>query len=277
MITGLYSSASGMIVHMKVQDVIASNLANSMLPGSKRENVVIRSFPDVTLNATYRGLPESLEDPRYTHAIGRIGTGAGVDWVYTDYSQGTMTHTGNPSDVAMMGDGYFTVLTPDGARYTRNGHFYRDNQGYLVTPEGHLLAGQGVNANGHIGPIQIDSPDFYINERGEVRQDTFDPVTGVKTGTVLVDQIRVVAFDNPDLLFKEGNNLYRLDGNPADHIVAPAKLKVAQGFVEQSNALPTTEMIYLMDSQRAFEANSRVLRSTDETLRRAVNDVGRLP
>ncbi len=274
MITGLYSSASGMIVQSKVQDVLASNLANSVLPGGKRESLIIRSFPDVTLNATYKGLPESLEEPRFTHAIGRIGTGAGVDWKYTDYQQGHMVHTGNPNDVAIMGDGYFTVLTPDGTRYTRNGRFYRDNEGRLVTPEGHFLAGQGQNSGGTISPITVNSANFFINQYGQVYDETFDPTTGAATRQ-LVDQIRVVDFDNPDLLFKEGNNLYRLDGDAAQHLIPPQTLKIGQGYIENANTLPTTEMINLMDSQRAFEANARVLRSADETLQMAVRDVGR--
>ena len=276
MINGLYSSASGMIVHSRMQEILASNLATSMLPGGKRENAIIRSFPDVTLNATYKGIPESLEDPRFTHAVGRVGTGAGIDWVYTDYTKGHMVHTGNQNDVALMEDGYFTVLTPDGARYSRNGHFYRDVQGRLVTPEGHWLAGQGANSGGRIGPITVNSNNFFITDQGNVYEETYDPVTQLPTGRQFVDQIRIVDVDNPDLLFKEGNNLYRLDADAATHLRAPARLKVAQGYSEQANSVPTTEMIYLMDSQRAFEANARVLRSSDETLRLAVQDVGRV-
>ena len=265
-----------MIVHSRMQEILASNMATSMLPGGKRENAIIRSFPDVTLNATYKGIPESLEEPRYPHAVGRIGTGAGIDWVYTDYTQGHMVHTGNQNDVALMEDGYFSILTPDGTRYTRNGRFYRDTQGRLVTPEGHWLAGQGVNNGGRISPIVVNSHDFSVTDKGEVWEETYDPTTGLSTGKQFVDQIRVVDVDNPDMLFKEGNNLYRLDGDAATHLRAPANLRVAQGYTEQANAVPTTEMIYLMDSQRAFEANARVLKSADETLRLAVQDVGRI-
>ncbi len=276
MITGMYSSASGMMVEMKRQDMLASNLATSMLPGGKRENLIIRSFPDVTLNATYKGLTESLEQPRFNHAIGRVGTGAGIDWAYTDYEQGTMVQTGDPHDISLMGDGYLAILTPDGTRYTRNGRFYTDSQRRLVTPEGHYLAGQGTQAGGRISPIRIASPDFEVNEEGKVFDTVYDPATGAATRRN-VDTIRVVDFDNRDLLMKEGNNLYRLDApDPASHLQAPKRYRVAQGYIEKANSVPTKEMVYLMDSQRAFEANARVLKAADQTLQQAVREVGRI-
>ena len=273
MITGLYSAASGMVVQMKNQDVLAHNLGNSLIPGFKRESMIVRSFPDVMLQQTYAGVPPSLERPRYGHAIGRIGTGAGVDWVYTDSSPGQIVHTGDQNDLAMVADGYFTILTPDGMRYTRNGSFYRDAEGYLTTPEGHYLAGQG--SDGYIQPIKLSSDRFIADKYGNVYDLTTDPNTGVPVQN-FVDQLRIVDFRNRDLLMKVGNNLYTLEPGNEDNIIPPRRLGVAQGYIERSNCVPTTEMIHLIDSMRNFEANSRVIRKIDQTLRRTVNDVGRV-
>ncbi|HPA46379.1 MAG TPA: flagellar hook-basal body protein [bacterium] len=273
MITGLYSAASGMIVQMKNQDVLAHNLGNSLIPGFKRESMIVRSFPDVMLEQSYAGITPSLEEPRYNHAIGRIGTGAGVDWVYTDNSPGVLQQTGDQNDLAMVGDGYFTILTPDGMRYTRNGSFYRDSQGYLTTPEGHYLAGQG--GGGYIQPIRVTSNEYTVDKYGNLFEMGFDPNTGVPVQN-FVDQLRVVDFRNRDLLQKMGNNLYALEPGNEDQIIPPRHLGVSQGFIERANVVPTTEMIHLMDSMRTFEANSRVLRKIDDTVQRAVNDVGRV-
>ena len=273
MITGLYSAASGMVVQMRNQDILAYNLGNSQIPGFKRESMIIRSFPDVMLQQCYAGISPTLEQPRYGHAIGRIGTGAGVDWVYTDSSPGQIVYTGNPNDLAMTGDGYFTILTPDGMRYTRNGSFYRDANGYLTTTEGHYLAGQGQGA--YIQPIKISTDRFTVDQHGRVFEIRVDPVTGTDM-QVFVDQLRIVDFANRDLLLKEGNNLYSLEPGHAANIIPPRHLSVAQGYIERSNSVPTTEMIHLMDCMRNFEANSRVLKKIDDTLRRAVNDVGRV-
>ncbi|MGC9328991.1 MAG: flagellar basal body protein, partial [Candidatus Hinthialibacter sp.] len=89
MLTGLYSAASGMIIQEQVQDVIAQNLANSQMPGYQRREAVIRSFPDVMLEAAYQTQGGVHDEGRYNHVIGRLGTGAGLDWIYTDYSRGS--------------------------------------------------------------------------------------------------------------------------------------------------------------------------------------------
>lgn len=274
MITGLYSAASGMIIQERVQDVLAQNLANSQIPGSRREEVVIRSFPDVFLAATYQGLSPTTDKPRFNHAIGRVGTGAGVDWSYVDHTPGQMVHTGNSNDIAIFGDGYYNVLTPDGIRFTRSSNFHVNNEGDLVTSQGFYLMGQGVN-NGRVpGRIQVGDEDFFVNNHGQVLVRREDPNTH-QENEVIIDQIRVSDFYDKDKLFREPGNIFRAEEDDLDNFKVPENFQIAQFYTEKSNSLPTTEMVKMIDSYRIHEASAHVLKALDQTLALAVREIAR--
>ncbi|MEW6238124.1 MAG: flagellar hook-basal body protein [Candidatus Omnitrophota bacterium] len=278
MITGLYSAASGMIVQEKVQDQIAQNLAGCQMPGFRREEVVIRSFPDVMLNETYRGIPKSLEKARYNHAIGRVGTGAGVDWSYIDHSPGQTLYTDNPSDMAINGDGFFTVLTPDGLRYTRAGDFVVDKDGYLKTHQGYFVMGQGINNQRNPTTIYVGNNDFYVDPYGQVfrrEKDMTLPAAQRVTREVLIDQLKITDFEDKDKLFREPGNYFRCEEDDRDNMKVPAYYRVEQGYIEKANCFPTTEMVKMIDSYRVYEASARVLKALDGTLQKAVNEVAR--
>ncbi len=274
MITGLYTAASGMIVQERVQDVLAQNMAGSQMPGFRREEAVIRSFPDVMLSSTYRGLSPSLTKDRFNHAIGRVGTGAGINWVHVDQSRGNLKYTENPTDFALFGDGFFTVMTPDGVRFTRDGTFLVDNEGFLVNSQGYYVMGQGLNNNRIPSPIKVDSNDFYTDYFGQIHVASIDPQTSIKN-YVLLDQFKIVDFENPDKLFREPGNLYRVEPGDQDMITIPERYRVAQGYIEGSNSIPSTEMVKLIDSYRVHEASARVVRAIDQTLQKAVNELAR--
>jgi len=274
MLTGLYSAASGMIVQEKYQDLLAQNLANSQMPGYARQEMVIRSFPDVLLTETYNGLSQSTDKPRYNHAIGRVGTGAGVDWHYTNHEPGQMMHTDKETDMALFGDGFFTVQTPDGMRFTRAGDFHVDSEGFLVKSQGYYVMGQGVN-NGRVpSRINVGSNEFHVNMVGEIMVQQPD-ANGIMQHTVL-DQLKITDFHDKNKLFRDQGNIYRVEEGDTDNFKIPGPgFRVAQGYLERSNSLPTNEMVKMMDSFRAHEASGRVIRALDQTLQRAVNDVGR--
>lgn len=274
MITGMYTAASGMIVQEKVQDVLAQNLANSQFPGYHREELVVRSFPDVMLSATYQGSSPSTEKPRYMHAIGRVGTGAGIDWIYTDHSPGQMVYTGEPTDFSIFGDGYFSLITPDGMRFSRSGSFMVNKEGYLVNPQGYYLMGQGIDNNRVPAPIKVDGNHFFVDGYGRITMKQPDR-NGIMRD-VLIDQIRVVDFKDRDKLFREPGNIFRVEEDDKDNITIPDRFQVAQGYMEKSNSIPTTEMVKLMDSYRIHEASARVIRSLDQSLGRLINEVGRV-
>lgn len=275
MLTGMYSAASGMIVQEKIQDNIAQNLAGSSMPGYRREELIVRSFPDVMLYETYRGVTPTTDKPRYNHAIGRVGTGAGVDWTYVNHTAGASQYTGNPTDLLIDGGGFFTVQTPDGFRFTRAGSFMVDKDGFLTTPQGHYVVGQGVNNGRQPGPIQVGNEEFHVDRWGQIFAKRPDPATGIPT-SVMVDQARVVDFKDKDLLFREPGNLFRVEPGTEDNVTVPENLSVHQGYIERSNSIPTTEMVKLIDTFRNYQANSRVIQALDQTLQRAVNSVGRV-
>ncbi len=277
MLTGLYSAASGMMMQERVQDVIAQNLAGSQMPGFRREEAVIRSFPDVMLSETYRGIAASQEKPRYNHAIGRVGTGAGIDWVYVDHTPGQMQYTGEETNAAIFGDGFFNVQTPDGLRYTRAGDFLVDNEGYLVSKQGYYVMGVGVN-NDHVPePIQVGDNEIYINQFGEIyHQQQPAPGNQGPATDVLIDQLKITDFHDKDKLFREPGNIFRAEEDDLDNFKIPDYFRVGQGYIERANTEPTTEMVKMIDSYRTFEASSRVLRALDDTLQKAVNDVARM-
>ncbi|MGI6455253.1 MAG: flagellar hook-basal body protein [bacterium] len=274
MLTGLYSAASGMVVQERVQDILAQNLAGSGMPGYQRQEMVIRSFPDVMLSETYQGLSLSTSNPRFNHAIGRVGTGAGVDWTYTNHAHGQMNYTANKTDLAIFGDGFFTVQTPEGFRYTRAGNFHVDRDGYLVNAQGHKLVGQGINNQRQPAPLYVGHEDFFVNHFGEVFVSRPDQ-NGISRN-VLLDQIKIVDFQNKDKLFREEGNIYRVEEGDQSNIRIPESYRIGQGYIEQSNTIPTTEMVKMIDSFRIYEASSRVLRSLDQTLQKTVNEVGRV-
>ena len=138
MIRGLYTGASGMVAQMHKMDAISNNLANVDLTGYKRDTSVHKAFPQLLLRRTnddgvYNFPPGSIDT---APIVGTLGTGVELNELYTVFEQGALKQSNNPFDLALEGEGFFTVLTPQGERYTRNGSFLIDNNGTLVTKEG---------------------------------------------------------------------------------------------------------------------------------------------
>ena len=180
-----------------------------------------------------------------------------------DFGQGDLIETGNPFDLALAGDGFFKIETPDGIQYTRAGSFSLDSQGILVDRNGFPVMGQG-------GAIVIDlnnttAEGADINEIGEIRVDG-----------ALVGVLDIVDFQDRDKLQKLGNNLLSYDGNPADEIVVGQDaLKVKQMVVEGSNVQAVEEMVKMIDYHRMFETFTKSMLTFDEVDEKAILEVGR--
>ncbi len=255
MIRGLYTGASGMLAEMTRTDVISSNLANVNTTGFKKDRAIFRAFPEMNIHRINDPVSVGLDrifDPR--PFIGMMGTGVVVDEVNTDFSQGAINTTSNPLDIALKGEGFFEVQTPDGIRFTRDGSFSMSRDGYIITKDGHYVLGEA-------GQVRLPQEgEIVINRLGEVF------VSGQ-----FMDRLRVVTFADPNLLVKQGNNLYISETPPLQ-----VDAEVIQGALEGANLNTVTEMVDLITAFRAYEASQKVIRTHDETLDRAVNDIARL-
>lgn len=224
MIRGIYITASGMLTRELAQEVLANNMANARTTGFKRDRVLFRGV-----------LPE------------------GVLRVSTDHSQGPLFRTGNPFDLAIQGRGFFVVETPEGIRYTRDGHFSLDEEGTLVTADGYPVLGEG-------GTLKLEGTVSF-GEDGTV-----------KVGDVVVGRLRIEDFEDLGVLRKVGGGLFAADveGRPAEDF------RIRQGFLEGANVSLVAEMVRMIANYRAYEAEQKALLAQDETLKKAVNEVGRV-
>jgi flagellar basal-body rod protein FlgG len=225
---GLYIAATGMVAEQVRQDQIANDLANSSTPGYKADKSTQRSFGDILLSNTVSG-----------QVVGPLGMGAQIDRIYTDTTAAPVRDTGEPTDFAVVGDGWFGVQTPQGVRYTRNGQFQISPQGTLQDAMGNQVMGR----NG--GAVRAQA------------NGTFDPT-----------QLGVFNLANPR---KIG------DSYVTGAVAGQAQGTVRVGALEASNASTSRSMVDMIASFRAYEAGQRVIRTIDSTLQKAANTVGSKP
>ena len=251
MIRSFYIAGTAMATQADRMDVLTNNITNVDTTGYKKDMLISRSFSDV--------LMERLNDPYVISATNQIGlqnNGIHIDEVVTDFSQSGFEETARPSDLALEGSGFFVIETPQGQMYTRDGNFFVDDQGDLVTSDGYYVAGTN-------GRINVGAADFAINAAGEVIVD------GQVKNTV-----RIASFDDLTGLRKNADNLYTNYTNQP--VRTPADTAVKQGFLETSNVDTAEEMVRMMELTRSFSFNQRVLTMIDQSLEKTVNEVGRV-
>jgi len=176
---------------------------------------------------------------------------------YTNFSLGQIQQTGNHLDLAIEGDGFFSVQTPEGTQYTRKGNFTLDDTGKIVTPEGYALLGNG-------GEIVMDGGRIEIDSEGNVKDD------GGLVGT-----LKIVDFPEPIQLQKAGNSFF-IPANPeiqGEPVECP---QVMQGYLERSNVSAVKSMTEMIQVLRGYESYQKIIQSLDEATTKAVNEVGRL-
>ena len=203
--------------------------------------------------------------------IGDISLGVHIGETYTNYDQGSFEVTDNPADLALAGDGFFAISYTNkqgetSVKYTRDGAFTVNKDGYLVTKDGDYVLNQNAAMNsdpGVAGYIRIDpNQKFTIDEQGNIWQNR-----------AVAGRVGVVDFANYNYLEKFGENLYQtVDGA---QIVA-AGAQVEQGVIEASNVQVVSEMVDMITITRAYEANQKIIQTIDTMLDKAVNQVGKL-
>ena len=281
MVRGLYTGASAMIAQMRRIDVLSNNLANVNTPSFKRDSTLMKAFPEMLIRRInddgVRVIPIGSYD--LMPVVGKMGTGVEVNEVYTRFIQGSLKQTENAFDLALDGMGFFSVMTEEGERYTRNGSFLIDSDGYLVTKEGYRVLGEN-------GTIQIKKNNFLVDEDGNVFVNddyTVDPQRLVSmeenewNNTVLLDRLKIIDFPKVRQVKKVGDSLYReTDHSGPAFVIEEERPKVIQGFLEASNVNPVIEMVNLIEVHRNYEANQKMIQAHDGALGRAINEVGRI-
>ncbi len=264
MVKGLYTAYTGMVNQQNRLDVLTNNLANSATNGYKKEGTTSQSFAD-TLAIKIK----DTSDYNLPKKLGNINLGVKIGENYTDYDQGSFRVTDNVYDMALDGDGFFAISFTNkngetSVKYTRDGAFTVNREGYLVTKDGDYVLNQAAaNAGnpGQNGYIQVDpNVELVVDEEGYLYQN------GVQLG-----QIGVVDFENYDYLEKYGENMYNLANGGQ---TTPSRAKVVQGSLEMSNVNVVSEMVEMITISRAYESNQKIIQSIDETLDKAVNTVG---
>jgi flagellar basal-body rod protein FlgF len=219
--SGIYTAYSGLKAQMEALDVLASNLANVNTTGFKEQK------------AFFSALNLALDAPDATPLDSAINTHAVLAESAMNLKDGSLVETHRDLDLALTGNGFLTVETPGGIRYTRNGNLVTDARSVLCTADGNPVLGE----RGRIvlGPGKVD-----INQDGEIL-----------VGGTRVDRLKLASFDNPAALLREGGSLVAPDGQPPKP--APG-VAVRQGYQEQSNVNPVLATVRMLEIMRHFEA-----------------------
>ncbi|WP_397537066.1 flagellar hook-basal body protein [Rummeliibacillus pycnus] len=279
MFRGFYTVASGMITEQRRTELLSNNIANANTPGYKADQSTIRSFPDMLMSRiTKSGFPDVQNGFEGSSAkqIGTLGTGVYMQETLPDYSQGQITATELPTDIALVdgnlpidkGTGkpgaiFYRLQNPTGGEaYTRNGNFTLDAAGNLVNAQGfYVLSDQGKK-------ITLQSDDFQLTEDGAI----------IENGKQ-VARLGVSYSAQPDTLAKRDTGLYYTsDGKdlPSAYNVNNVSFSMKQGYIERSNVDAARTMTDMMTAYRAFEANQKILQAYDRSMDKAVNEIGKV-
>lgn len=232
----------------RAMDIVANNVANVNTPAFKAESALFSEFLMPVAEADDRNGAGKVSDLSYV-----IDSG-----VHRNLAEGRIEQTGNPLHMAIAGEGYFSVLTEGGERYTRNGHFGIDAQGRLVTGSGDPVlsdAGAPINLNPEDGVIEVGR-DGTISQAGQQ-----------------VGRIGLVSFEDERALKKAGATYYDTD-QPAEPVAEP---RVLQGAIESSNVQPVVEMTRMIEVMRAYQSAQRSIDKMGELSQSAIRQLGRQP
>ena len=266
MVRGLYTSASGALVAQAQVDNIANNLANVNTSGFKQTLLEVQSAPSFNIFRVQTDPGQSPNtEPGVSVAqyVGALGTGSQVYDTPADFQEGALQSTGNALDLSITGNNaaFFTVQTPNGARYTRNGEFVRDAGGVLRTQDGNALLG----TNGQTIQLQ-NQGDITIATDGTITQR-------VNNANVNVGQLMITQFNSLLNVRPEGANNFVPSGNAQP--VAAGTYSIQQGFLEKSNGSVVRSMVDLITAERWFGANEKSIKTQDDATNTAITQVAK--
>ncbi len=232
----IFVALSGAVTQEKRLNILSENLANVNTPGFKRRQLLFEAT--VAKSGAPRYFCESKQ-------------------VSTDMSQGFLKGSGRDLDLAIRGNGFFEVDTPDGIRYTRNGTFMVSKDGSLVTSEGYAVLGES-------GKITLKGSTVVVSADGSISESK---------GTV--GKLNIVNFENPELLVREGN-YYSVPGPWVKDAPVDELTEVLQGNLEVSNVNAVKAMTTMIECMRSYESQAKMIQTIDEITRKAIDEVGKI-
>lgn len=280
MMRSLYSGVTGLRNHQTSMDIIGNNIANVNTVGFKASRVIFQDIYSQTIkpSSAANGTENGGTNPQ------QIGLGMQISTIDVLQTRAAAQYTGAPLDLSIEGDGYFTVNNAGADLYTRAGNFYSDENSYLVDSNGSYVRGFEVNADGS-GDLVLDGagdpiltnilidPDYY-----DVSITSSGQVIGLEKATndkKVLGQLILATFSNNSALEKVGQNTYRETVNSGEATyVEPGDSgsgSINPGTLEMSNVDLTSEFTNMIVTQRGFQANSRIITTTDQMLEELVN------
>ncbi|NLO16810.1 MAG: flagellar basal-body rod protein FlgG [Arcobacter butzleri] len=254
MIRGLYTAASGMIAMQTQIDVTSNNISNVNTLGFKKDRAEFQDLMYESLNYTGGATSDISKNPTGID----VGMGVRTSGIQKVFLQGNLKLTSNELDMAIEGKGFFQINLPNGElAYTRNGAFKLDDEGYIVNGMGYRLEPE----------ITVPENLIELSIALDGTVTATDPTNG---DTVDLGQILITTFINPAGLMPYGDTLFleseasgpAIEGEPGDEAFGT----IRQGMVESSNVALVNEMVDLITAQRAYEANSKAITTTDDML-----------
>lgn len=276
MLRGYYTAAYGMLAQQRRTEMLANNLANANTPGYKTDQATLRAFPEMLIKRFEQKQAGEFRLPT-AGEVGPLNTGVYLQETMPKFIQGRIEETELNTDMALIdlnlpvhpesgraGTVFFTVEHPDGGvRYTRNGNFTLNNEGYLMTASGfYVLDREG-------GRIQLSSEEFTVDAAGKIQGPAADEVY----------QLGIAYAEDPLALVKEGDGLFAARENeelPDAFEAVPGQFKLEQRYLEQSNVDAAQTMTQMLAAYRTFEANQKVLQAYDQSMQKTVNEVGKI-
>lgn len=295
MMRSLYSGVTGLKNHQTKMDVIGNNIANVNTVGFKASRVIFQDIYSQTVapasagNGTTGGT-----NPQ------QVGLGVQLATIDVLNTESSSQYTGSPLDLAIDGDGYFVIQNGAAYTYTRAGNFYTDRENYLVDSSGNYVMGYEVDLDGALvyrtldpdtGTQVVCDPEdagaHLTMQRIYVDPDYYDVSIGANGQVVALDettsqsavlgQLVLAQFSNPNGLEKTGENSYRTSVNSGDPVYSTPGMggsgDLNPGSLEMSNVDLTAQFADMITTQRGFQANSRIITTTDEMLEELVNMV----
>lgn len=256
MIRSLWIAKTGMEAQQTQMDVVSNNLANVSTNGFKKSRAV---FEDLLYQNVRQPGAQSSQQTNLPSGM-QIGTGVRPVAVERIFTQGNPQATGNDKDLMINGNGFFNVLLPDGTTaYTRDGSFQRDNNGQMVTSSGFVLQPAIT--------IPLEAKSITVGRDG-----TVSVTLPNQTAPSQIGSLQVSTFINPTGLESKGENLYvetGASGNPQTNTPGSnGSGTIMQGYVESSNVNVVEEMVNMIQTQRAYEINSKAITTSDQMLQK---------